>query len=149
VLVDCFFFIDLCVGSGEGPESTIENAFLENGFNVGDLTYQSFLYYKSDCTDPKPWEDFTSEYREKIEEGVNVSKFILSRIDDLGSAALMSTCGRDFMPIINEIDEVQRNLMSLSNNMDQGLELSRCERVSPIYTRCVQTSFIYFEHEEC
>ena len=121
------------MGSGEGPESTIQNALLENGFNVKDLTYESFLYYKSDCTIPQPWDTLTSNYRESIQKGVDVAAHVLSRIDEIGEGVLMNACGRDFMPIITEVDRIKRDMMLLSNSLDDALEQSRCERVAPIY----------------
>ena len=107
---------------------------LENGFSVGDLTYQSFLYYNSECTEPEPWESHTSEYRDLISKGVDVSSFILSRINELGKVELMDVCGKDFNPIVSEIDGFHRDLLLLSGDIDRALELSRCERVMPLYT---------------
>ena len=109
------------------------NALLENGFNVADLTYKSFLYYKSDCSLEEPWTDKMTEYEQLINEGLDVAQFVLTRINELGDVNLMNTCGRDFMPIIQEVDETQMNLMLLLNNMDDAVQLSSCERVEPIY----------------
>lgn len=108
---------------------------LENGFNIGDLTFKSFKYFESDCTESKPWAGKVAQYREMIQDGVDVSTFLLSRIDEIGDGKLMSMCGRDFIPVISEIDEAKRDLLLLSSNIDKALEMSRCERVAPLYKR--------------
>lgn len=72
-------------------------------------------------------------YRDLIEDSVDVSRFLLSQIDDIGDENLTSICGRDFMPVISEIDEAKRDLSLLSANIDKALELSRCDRIAPLY----------------
>ena len=91
------------------------------------------MYFKSECTTPEPWDPHTLEYRGYLEEGVDVATFLLSRMNEIGITELTKQCGRDFMSIANEIDEMKGDLMRLSNNLDDALELSRCERVAPIY----------------
>lgn len=132
-LLSIFFNSDFCFGNGEGPESTIDSALLENGFSIDDLTYQSFQYYKSDCTLPTPWADNILEYRGYISEGLDVAAFLSSRINDIGVVDLTAMCGADIQPIIDQIDDVKKNLNVLSQSFDEALELSRCERVRPIY----------------
>ena len=72
-------------------------------------------------------------YRDLIDNSVDVSKFLLSQIDHIGDKELTSICGRDFMPVIGEIDEAKRDLSLLSANIDKALELSRCDRIAPLY----------------
>ncbi len=129
------FNLDFCVGNGEGPESTIENALLENGFNTYDLTYQSFQYYDSQCTIPSPWESRASAYKALIEQGVALTTFLSSRILFADDQGLLGSCSADKTSIINEIDEVKRDLMLLSSSLGRALELSRCDRVTPLLDR--------------
>ena len=91
------------------------------------------MYFKSECTISKPWDPYTLEYRGYLEEGVDVASFLLSRMDETEYPELTKLCGRDFTPIFNEAEKMKGDLMRLSSNLDDALELSRCERVAPIY----------------
>mmetsp|Transcript_16696 Transcript_16696/g.20396 ORF Transcript_16696/g.20396 Transcript_16696/m.20396 type:complete len:619 (-) Transcript_16696:139-1995(-) len=127
---------DLCIGDGEGgPESTIQNALLENGYAVDDITYQSFEYYRSDCTMPAPWIESSEVYGSQMQDGIAVADLLLDQIEELGELNLSFVCGTDITPIVKQIYDFKRDLSMLLQSMDEALELGSCERVSPLYRR--------------
>ncbi len=93
------------------------------------------MYYKGECASEEPWSETVTEYRDLIEEGRNVAEFVLSRISSMGVTNLMNICGRDFHPIITEIENTWRDLVALTDIMNEAVELGRCDRVLPIYER--------------
>lgn len=129
------FFLDFCFGNGEGPESTVENAFLENGFNTNDMTYQAFIYFKNECALPEPWESSVDEFRNQTKQGLDLVESLSARVNEIGSENFLALCGREITPVVNGIFEVKRDIMRLTKTLDNALQLSTCERVSPIYHR--------------
>lgn len=115
---------------GFGPEATIQDAILEYGIRNDDLMYQSFLYYKSDCTIQNPWEDEVVVRVSQMRKSINaVSKLLGSRNQ------IESSCGYSITPLISEIDELKRDFEHLLSGMSRATNMARCERVLPIYRR--------------
>lgn len=122
---------DFCVGDGViGPEATIEEALLQYGIAENHLMFQSFLYYKSDCTRENPWDTEVTTQLVSIHSSIDMAESILSNQNEIKDA-----CGDDINAFIGSIDSLKDSLQVLQMGFEKGLEISSCSKVLPLYRR--------------
>jgi len=122
---------DFCVGDGIiGPEATIEEALLQYGIPEDHLMFQSFLYYKSDCTTENPWDSEVIVQLTSIQSSIATTSHLLTNEDDIKNA-----CGNSIDAFMETIDSLKQNLQNLNQGFERGLEISRCSKVLPMYRR--------------
>ena len=122
---------DFCVGDGIiGPEATIEEALLQYGIPEDHLMFQSFLYYKSDCTTENPWDSEVIVQLTSIQSSIETTSDLLTNKDDIKNA-----CGDSIDAFMENIDSLKQNLQNLNEGFERGLDISRCSKVLPMYRR--------------
>jgi len=122
---------DFCVGDGiNGPEATIEEALLQYGITEDHLMFQSFLYYKSQCTIEKSWDSEVIMQIASIRSSIDATSNILTNEDNI-----KNSCGDSVDVFLETIDDLKRNLQVLALGFEGGLNISRCSKVLPMYRR--------------
>ena len=94
--------------------------------------FQSFQYYKSDCTRENPWD---IEVNKQIQ---SAEKALLAWRDlDLNRQTTIDNCGNNIIPFLNDADALQQSLTTFVDGLAQGLNFARCSRIQPLYRRYV------------
>ena len=105
---------------------------LQYGIEQEHLMFQSFQYYKSDCTRENPWD---IEVNKQIQ---SAEKALLAWRDlDLNRQTTIDNCGNNIIPFLNDADALQQSLTNFVDGLAQGLNLARCSRIQPLYRRYV------------
>jgi len=122
---------DFCVGDGIiGPEATIEEALLQYGIAEDHLMFQSFLYYKSQCTTEKSWDSEVIKQIVSVRSSIDATSNVLSNKENI-----KNSCGDSIDVFLETIDDLKRNLQVLALGFEGGLDISRCSKVLPMYRR--------------
>ena len=92
--------------------------------------YQSFLYYKSDCTIQNPWEDEVVVRVSQMRKSISAVTELMRSRDQIEAS-----CGNSVTPLIREIDDLKRDFEYLLSGMVRATNMARCQRVLPLYRR--------------
>ena len=92
--------------------------------------YQSFLFYKSDCTAINPWDSEVKTQISSIQDSIDMADILLSQRGDIETS-----CGANISPILDHLESLRVGFENLATGMGLGIQIAQCDRISPLYKR--------------
>lgn len=101
---------------------------MQYGIKEDHLMFQSFLFYKSQCTITNPWDDEVTKQLSSIKHSVDILGNLMLKSENITSA-----CGTKVIPLIANIESLNEQLPLLTSGMEKGKDLAKCDRMLPLY----------------
>lgn len=124
---------DFCIGGSYpgSPLGTFQEVIKGMGFSTSTQVYRSLDYYASECSIRSPLTYLDGMYSTTTAASSSLRQLIGSLAAG-NNTMLAETCGGDFVWFNATLYEIERTLDNVRSNIALALDLTSCDRVSPI-----------------